>query len=104
MKQKSILPNYGPGNSLCSTSDSLTTQDIENYFRFGSDRPNSSTNSTANSTSNISEPKIVQYLCPTSFEQQQKEVQQLNKTKLDIISYSTFHEKSVLFSFIVKIV
>ncbi|CAF3493379.1 unnamed protein product [Rotaria socialis] len=95
-KQKSTVPNYDPGNSLYSTNESLTAQDIENYFRFGSARSSSSTNSTANSTSNISEPKIVQYLRPTSFEQQQKEVQQLNKNKLDIVPYAAFHEKKKL--------
>ncbi|CAF3525739.1 unnamed protein product [Rotaria socialis] len=95
-KQKSTVPNFDPGNSLYSTNESLTAQDIENYFRFGSARSSSSTNSTANSTSNISEPKIVQYLRPTSFEQQQKEVQQLNKNKLDIVPYAAFHEKKKL--------
>ncbi|CAF2536346.1 unnamed protein product [Rotaria sp. Silwood2] len=85
MKQKSVVSSYGPGNSLYSTTESLTGQDIENYFRIGSTRPNSATNSIANSTSNINERKTVQYLRPTSFEQQQKEVQHLNKSKLDII-------------------
>ncbi|CAF1620668.1 unnamed protein product [Rotaria magnacalcarata] len=76
-KQKSTVPNYDPGNSLYSTNESLTTQDIANYFRFGSARS-------------------IQYLRPTSFEQQQQEVQQLNKNKLDIVPYATFHEKKKL--------
>ncbi|CAF4341490.1 unnamed protein product, partial [Rotaria sp. Silwood2] len=98
VKQKSVVPSYGPGNSLYSTTESLTAQDIENYFRVVSTRPNSTTNSIANSTSNTNERKTVQYLRPTSFEQQQKEVQQLNKNKIDIIPYATFHEKKQLLS------
>ena len=30
---------------------------------------------------------------PSEFEHQQKEIQQLNKNKMDIIPYATFHEK-----------
>ena len=88
MKKKPVVPSYGSGNSLYSTTESLTAQDIENYFRIGPTRPNSAT-----TTTDTNEHKTVQYLRPTSFEQQQKEVQQLNKNKLDIIPYATFHEK-----------
>ncbi|CAF3307222.1 unnamed protein product [Rotaria sp. Silwood2] len=87
MKQKSDVPSYGPGNFLYSTTESLTAQDIENYFRIIPIRPNSTTNSIDNSILNTNERKTVQYLRPTSFEQQQKEVQQLNKNKIDIIPY-----------------
>lgn len=87
IKSKSVTPSYGPGNSLYSATESLTAEDIENYFRITPTRPNSS---TANSTN---ERKTVQYLRPTSFEYHQKEVQQLNKNKMDIIPYATFHEK-----------
>jgi hypothetical protein len=86
IKQKSITPSYGPGNSLYSATESLTAQDIENYFRIVPTRPTSSTD-------NSNERKTVQYLRPTSFEHQQKEIQQLNKNKMDIIPYATFHEK-----------
>ncbi|CAF3426356.1 unnamed protein product [Rotaria socialis] len=96
MKQKSAVPSYGPGNSLYSTTESLTAQDIENYFRIVPTRPNSSINSIDNSISSKNECKTVQYLRPTSFEQQQKEVQRLNKNKIDIIPYATFHEKKQL--------
>ncbi|CAF4936272.1 unnamed protein product, partial [Rotaria sp. Silwood1] len=48
------------------------------------------------STSNVTEQKTVQYLRPTSFKQQQKEMQQLNKNKMEIIPYATFHEKKQL--------
>jgi hypothetical protein len=92
-KQKTVVPSYGPGNSLYSATESLTAQDIENYFRIGPTRLNSSRNSIDNSTSNSNGRKSVQYLRPTSFEQQQKEMQQLNKNKMDIIPYATFHEK-----------
>jgi len=90
MKEKSVTPSYGPGNSLYSATESLTAEDIVNYFRIGPTRPNSSID---NSISNLNERKTVQYLRPTSFEHQQKEIQQLNKTKMDIIPYATFHEK-----------
>jgi hypothetical protein len=90
IKQKTIAPSYGPGNSLYSATESLTAEDIENYFRIIPSRPNSSID---NSISNRNEQKTVQYLRPTSFEHQQKEVQQLNKNKMDIIPYATFHEK-----------
>lgn len=93
MKQKSSVPSYGPGNSLYSTTESLTAQDIENYFRIGPARPNSSTSSTTNSSAIVNDRKTVQYLRPTSFEQQQKEVQQFHQNKLDITPYATFHEK-----------
>ncbi|CAF3213207.1 unnamed protein product [Rotaria sp. Silwood2] len=33
VKQKSVVPSHGSGNSLYSTTESLTAQDIENYFR-----------------------------------------------------------------------
>jgi hypothetical protein len=84
---KSVAPSYGPGNSLYSATESLTAEDIENYFRIIPSRPNSS------SIENSNERKTVQYLRPTSFEHQQKEIQQLNKNKMDIIPYATFHEK-----------
>lgn len=93
IKQKSTVPSYGPGNSLYSATESLTAQDIENYFRIAPTRPNSSFNSLDKSTSNLDECKNVQYLRPTSFEQQQKEVQQINRNKIDTIPYATFHEK-----------
>jgi len=97
IKQKTIAPSYGPGNSLYSATESLTAEDIENYFRIIPSRPNSSID---NSISNRNEQKTVQYLRPTSFEHQQKEVQQLNKNKMDIIPYATFHEKlKILFLF-----
>ncbi|CAF1670420.1 unnamed protein product [Rotaria magnacalcarata] len=96
MKQKSAVPSYGPGNSLYSTTEPLTAQDIENYFRIVPTRPNSSINSIDNSMSSKNECKTVQYLRPTSFEQQQKEVQRLNKNKIDIVPYATFHEKKQL--------
>jgi hypothetical protein len=86
-KVKSVAPSYGPGNSLYSATESLTAEDIENYFRIIPSRPNSS------SIENSNERKTVQYLRPTSFEHQQKEIQQLNKNKMDIIPYATFHEK-----------
>lgn len=92
-KEKSAVPSYGPGNSLYSTTESLTAQDIENYFRIVPNRENSSINSIDNSITNKTESKTVQYLRPTTFEQQQKEVQRLNKNKIDIIPYATFHEK-----------
>jgi len=90
IKQKTIAPSYGPGNSLYSATESLTAEDIENYFRIIPSRSNSSID---NSILNRNEEKSVQYLRPTSFEHQQKEVQQLNKNKMDIIPYATFHEK-----------
>ncbi|CAF1419536.1 unnamed protein product, partial [Adineta ricciae] len=40
-KQKTIAPSYGPGNSLYSATESLTAQDIQDYFRIGPARPNS---------------------------------------------------------------
>ena len=93
IKQKTVAPSYGPGNSLYSATESLTAQDIENYFRIDPTRPSSTTNSIDNSISSTNGRKTVQYLRPTSFEQQQKEMQQLNKNKMDIIPYATFHEK-----------
>ena len=93
MKQKTTTPSYGPGNSLYSATESLSAQDIENYFRIIPTRPTSSTKSLDNSLSNVTEHKTVQYLRPTSFEHQQKEMQQMNKNKMDIIPYATFHEK-----------
>ncbi|CAF1398035.1 unnamed protein product [Adineta steineri] len=95
-KQKTIAPSYASGNSLYSATESLTAQDIENYFRIGPVRPNSTTNSIDNSISSINERKTVQYLRPTSFEQQQKEMQKINKNKMNIIPYATFHEKKQL--------
>ncbi|CAF4849541.1 unnamed protein product [Rotaria sp. Silwood1] len=50
------------------------------------------------STSNVTEQKTVQYLRPTSFKQQQKEMQQLNKNKMEIIPYATFHENTTVSS------
>ena len=88
-KEKSITPSYGPGNSLYSATESLTAQDIENYFRIVPNRPNSSNDNSITTNDR----KTVQYLRPTSFEHQQKEMQQLNKNKMDIIPYATFHEK-----------
>jgi hypothetical protein len=93
IKQKTVAPSYGPGNTLYSATESLTAQDIESYFHIGPTRPNSSTNSIDNSISSVNGRKTVQYLRPTSFEQQQKEMQQLNKNKMDIIPYATFQEK-----------
>ncbi|UJR29861.1 hypothetical protein I4U23_017409 [Adineta vaga] len=91
-KQKTIAPSYGPGNSLYSATESLTAQDIQDYFRIGPSRANS----TINSISHTNERKTVQYLRPTSFEQHQREMQQMNKNKMDIIPYATFHEKKQL--------
>ena len=92
-----VTPSYGPGNSLNSATDCLSAQDIENYFRIMLTHSISSRNSLENSlkTATNSEPqKAVQYLRPTSFEQQQKEMQKLKRTSIDIIPYATFHEKS----------
>jgi hypothetical protein len=83
--KKTVAPSCGPGNSTYSATESLTAQDIENYFRIGPTRPKFSTNSVDNSTSSINGRKIVQYLRPTSFEQQQKGIRQLNKNKMNII-------------------
>jgi len=71
-KQKTSAPNYGPGNCLYSATECLTAQDIENYFRIGPTRSSSATASIDNSTSNTNGRNSVQYLRPTSFEQQQK--------------------------------
>ena len=46
-----------------------------------------------------SERKSVQYLRPTSFEDQQREKQELNRTRMNIIPYATFHEKYFLVPF-----
>jgi hypothetical protein len=92
-KQKTVAPSYGPGNSLYSATESLTEQDIQNYFRIGPPRPSSSTNSTEDSPFMTNDRKSVQYLRPTSFEQHQKEMQQMNQNKMVIIPYATFHEK-----------
>ncbi|CAF1685606.1 unnamed protein product, partial [Adineta ricciae] len=81
-----------PGNSLYSATESLTAQDIQDYFRIGPARPNS----TLTTPSSTNERKTVQYLRPTSFEHHQKEMQQANKNKMDIIPYATFHEKKQL--------
>lgn len=83
--QKTNIPSYGSGNSLYSATESLTKEDIEDYFRVGPTRPKSTT-----------ERKTVEYLRPTSFEHQQKHIQELNKNKIDIIPYATFHEKKQL--------
>jgi hypothetical protein len=90
IRQKTLTPSYGPGNSLYSATESLTAEDIENYFRIIPTRSNSS---IEHSRTTPNEHKTVQYLRPTSFEHQQKEIQQLNKNKMDIIPYATFHEK-----------
>jgi hypothetical protein len=95
VKEKSVAPSYGPGNSLYSATESISAQDIETYFRIIPTRSSSTTNSLDNSTSNINERKTVQYLRPTSFEDQQKQMQQSNKNKMDIIPYATFHEKYI---------
>jgi FtsZ-interacting cell division protein YlmF len=100
MKQKTVVPSYGPGNSLYSATESISAQDIENYFRITPARSSSTTNSIDNSTSNLNDRKTVQYLRPTSFEHQQKQVQQLNKNKMEIIPYATFHEKFDEFNFL----
>ena len=92
-KGKTSAQSYDPGNSLYSATESLTAQDIENYFRISPTRSSSAIASIDNSTSNTNGRKSVQYLRPTSFEQQQKEMQQLNKNKMNIIPYATFHEK-----------
>lgn len=90
-KQKTIAPSYGPGNSLYSATESLTAEDIENYFRIvPTSRPNSSHENVRRS---VQDDKQVQYLRPTSFEHQQKETQRLNQSRMDIIPYATFHEK-----------
>ena len=89
-KQKSLAPSYGPGNSLYSTTESLTATDIENYFRIV---PTNSNSSIEHSRNTPNEQKTVQYLRPTSFESHQKEMQQSNQSKMDIIPYATFHEK-----------
>lgn len=70
IKQKTITPSYGPGNSLYSVTESLGAQDIENYFCIIPIRSISSTKSLDNSISNATEQNTVQYLRPTSFEQQ----------------------------------
>ncbi len=90
VRQKAVTPSYGPGNSLYSATESLTAVDIENYFRITPARSNSS---VERSRTTPNEQKTVQYLRPTSFEHQQKEIQQINKSKIDIIPYATFHEK-----------
>ncbi|CAF2731364.1 unnamed protein product [Rotaria sp. Silwood2] len=68
VKQKSFVPNYGPGNSLYSTAESLIAQNIESYFRIIPTRLNSTTDSIDKLTLNTNERKTVQYLRPTSFE------------------------------------
>ena len=89
--QKSTIPSYGPGNSLYSTTNSLTQQDITDYFRIGpSTRPNSVNDK---SSTDQQSRKKVEYLHPTSFDNHQKHFLELNKNKMDIIRYSTFHEK-----------
>ena len=85
-----MVPSYGPGNSLYSTTDSLTAQDIENYFRIIPNKGNCAMNTTNNSTR---EEKTIQYLRPTSFEQEQNEKWQLMKGKVSLTPYATFHEK-----------
>ena len=89
--------SYGLGNSLYSSTECLTRQDTEYYFRILPTRPDSSTNKST--TTNSSEHKRVEYLRPTSFEHQQRESQQLNKNKVDIIPYTTFHESKLFFLF-----
>ena len=47
---KSVVPSYGPGNSLYSATYCLTGEDIHNYFRIISNRSNSSLSRTENSS------------------------------------------------------
>lgn len=101
-RRKVVTPSYGPGNSLYSTTDSLTARDIENYFRIVPNRSNSSISLVENSSSKETEQKMIQYLRPTSFEQQQKEMEKFTKSPIDIIPYATFHEKFVRIEFSLK--
>lgn len=92
-KTKSVVPSYGPGNSLYSSTDCLTEEDIQNYFRIHPTRSNSSLSRHGE--------KTIEYLRPTSFEHhQQKQIEQSARNHLDRIPYATFHEKyHILFFF-----
>ena len=94
-KERIVVPSYAPGNTLYTTTDSLTAQDIASYFRIVPSRMSSSRSSVVSD----GERKSVQYLRPTSFEDQQKEKQELNRTRMNIIPYATFHEKYFLVLF-----
>ena len=91
-KATNLAPSYGPGNSLYSATESLTADDIANYFRIGPSRSSSSLSSIPEMDS-----KSVQYLRPTSFEDHRKERQQFSDSQLSIVPYATFHEKKQFF-------
>lgn len=82
----SPMPIYGSGNVLYSTSDSLTSEEIDNYFRI---IPNSSKRSIESGE----KAKHVEYLRPVSFEEQQREMEIYRKNRIEMNSNVTFYEK-----------
>jgi hypothetical protein len=85
-RANSVAPSYAPGHCLYSTSDCLTANDIDNYFRIGTVRSSSTMNAA-------DERKSVEYLRATSFDQQKKAMEQSNSNGIGVIPHATFSEK-----------
>ena len=93
-KSRNVVPSYGPGNSLYSATDCLTEDDIKNYFRILPQRSNSSLSQNENRSTKMSnDEKTFEYLRPTSFEDQQKQMRDSTRNQFDRIPFATFHEK-----------